>query len=98
MQLPVDSDILRMRVQKDLESKYRFDIDSKTMELDKLSENYFEIKRLYEIAKTQVESTKIEYEKIVNDMKRRHKEELNEIIADNHKLQIRIEDSEKYRQ
>lgn len=30
MQLPVDQDILRMRVQKDLENKYRFEIDSKT--------------------------------------------------------------------
>ena len=52
MQLPVDQDILRMRIQKDLEAKYRFDIDSKTMELDKVSENYFETKRLYEISKT----------------------------------------------
>ena len=52
MQLPVDQDILRMRIQKDLESKYRFDIDSKTMELDKVSENYFETKRLYELSKT----------------------------------------------
>ena len=56
MQLPVDQDILRMRVQKDLENKYRFDIDSKTMELDKVSESYFETKRLYELAKTQNES------------------------------------------
>ena len=56
MQLPVDQDILRMRIQKDLESKYRFDIDSKTMELDKVSENYFETKRLYELSKTQCES------------------------------------------
>ena len=30
-------------------------------------------------------------------MKRRHKEELNEVVGDNHKLQIRIEDGEKYR-
>jgi len=38
MALPIDQDILRMRIQKDLESKYRFDIDSKSMELDRLSE------------------------------------------------------------
>ena len=45
-----------MKIQKDLEAKYRFEIDSKTMELDKVSENYFETKRLYEISKTQSES------------------------------------------
>ena len=87
-----------MRIQKDLESKYRFDIDSKTMELDKVSENYFESKRLYEISKTQCESQKIEFEKIISDLKRRHKEEVNEVVADNHKLQMRIEDAEKYRE
>ena len=41
MQLPVDQDILRMRIQKDLENKYRFELDSKAMELDKVSESYF---------------------------------------------------------
>jgi len=30
MTLPVDQDILRMRIQKDLENKYRFELDSKT--------------------------------------------------------------------
>ena len=52
MQLPVDQDILRMRIQKDLENKYRFEIDSKSLELEKVSENYFESKRLYELSKT----------------------------------------------
>ena len=46
MQLPVDQDILRMRIQKDLENKYRFELDSKTIELDKVSESYFESKRI----------------------------------------------------
>ena len=52
MQLPVDQDILRMRIQKDLENKYRFELDSKSLELDKVSESYFETKRLHEICKT----------------------------------------------
>ena len=52
MQLPVDQDILRMRIQKDLENKYRFEIDSKSLELEKVSENYFESKRHYELSKT----------------------------------------------
>lgn len=76
MQLPVDQDILRMRIQKDLENKYRFEIDSKSLELEKVSENYFESKRLYELSRTQVESQKVEYDKVISDLKRRHKEEL----------------------
>ena len=72
MQLPVDQDILRMRIQKDLENKYRFEIDSKSLELEKVSENYFESKRLYELSKTQVESQKVEYDKVISDLKRRH--------------------------
>jgi len=98
MQLPVDQDILRMRIQKDLENKYRFEIDSKSLELEKVSENYFESKRLYELSKTQVESQKVEYDKVISDLKRRHQEELQEMVADNHALQLRIEDSSKDRE
>ena len=29
MQLPIDTDILRMRLAKDLEAKYRFELESK---------------------------------------------------------------------
>ena len=34
MQLPVDQDILRMRIQKDLETKYRGELNTKTAELE----------------------------------------------------------------
>ena len=83
MQLPVDQDILRMRIQKDLENKYRFELDSKAMELDKVSESYFETKRLHEAGKTELESRKVEYEKVIADMRRRHSEELQELVNDN---------------
>lgn len=98
MQLPVDQDILRMRIQKDLENKYRFELDSKTIELDKVSESYFESKRIQEMLKTTLEAHKIETEKIVQDMKRRHAEEIAEMVSDNHALQLRIEDSSKDRE
>ena len=98
MALPIDQDILRMRIQKDLEAKYRFELDSKTMELDKVSESYFETKRHLELAKTNLENTKIEFEKADQDLKRRQKEEINELVADNHALQLRIEDSYKDRE
>ena len=75
-----------MRIQKDLENKYRFEIDSKTLELDKISEKYFETKRLYELSKTSVDSIKIEYDKVIEDIKRRNKEEVGDFIQENHKL------------
>ena len=87
-----------MRIQKDLENKYRFEIDSKSLELEKVSENYFESKRHYELSKTQVESQKVEYDKVITDLKRRHQEEIQEMVADNHALQLRIEDSSKDRE
>jgi hypothetical protein len=98
MALPIDQDILRMRIQKDLEAKYRFDLDSKIMELDKISESYFETKRHLELTKTNLESSKLEFEKVESDLKRRQKEEINELVADNHALQLRIEDSYKDRE
>ena len=45
MQLPVDQDILRMRIQKDLENKYRGELDSKAAELEQVSTTYYEVKR-----------------------------------------------------
>jgi hypothetical protein len=98
MQLPVDQDILRMRIQKDMENKYRFDIDSKTTELDKISENYFEVKRLHELSKTNIECLKQENEKVLSDTRKRYQEEISELVADNHALQLRIEDSSKERE
>lgn len=86
MQLPVDQDILRMRIQKDLENKYRFELDSKAMDLDKVSESYFETKRLYETVKTDLESRKLEHEKVIDHLRRRHKEELQELVTDNQSL------------
>ena len=86
MQLPVDQDILRMRIQKDLENKYRFEIDSKTSELDKVSETYFEVKRLHELAKTNIDSLKIDHEKALNETKKRFKEEIGDLVSDNHTL------------
>jgi len=38
-----------MRIQKDLENKYRFEIDAKSLELEKVSDSYMEVKRLFEI-------------------------------------------------
>jgi hypothetical protein len=86
MHLPVDQDILKMKIQKDLENKYRFELDSKTVEIDKLSESYFEVKRLHELSKNTIDSLKIEADKTLSDVKKRYGEEISELVADNHAL------------
>jgi len=73
-------------------------LDAKTLELDKVSENYFESKRMAELHKSNVEALKIENEKVVSDVKKRFQDEVSELVADNHALQLRIEDSTKDRE
>mgnify|MGYP006889601482 CR=1 FL=1 len=45
MVLPVDTDILRMRIQKDLEAKFRFELESKGQELERTADSLYESKR-----------------------------------------------------
>ena len=40
--LPLDTDILRMKIQKDIESRHRLELDSKQQEIERLSEHYYE--------------------------------------------------------
>lgn len=93
MVLPVDSDILRMRIQKDLEAKFRFELESRTQELDRTSDSLFECRRQLEIVKTALESTRYENDKFVSDLRERHKAELDQIVNENHSLQLQLEDS-----
>lgn len=97
MQLPVDQDILRMRIQKDLESKYRAELDAKTSEIEQLSTNYFETKRQFELSKSQVEGQKVEFDRALQHQKQRHTEEINEMASDIQTLQLRIEDASRER-
>lgn len=42
-----------------------------------------------------MENLKVEHEKVLGDIKRRNKEEIDELVGDNHALQLRIEDTYK---
>lgn len=65
MVLPIDTDILRLRVTKDIEARFRLEIETKTVELDKMTDTYYECKRQFEIVKTSMENQKYESEKII---------------------------------
>ena len=56
MVLPVDTDILRMRIQKDLEAKFRFELESRMQELEKTTDALYESKRQGEVVRTALET------------------------------------------
>lgn len=63
LQLPVDTDILRMKIQKDVESRHRMDMEQKIQENERLQDETYETKRNLDIIRTQYEASKYEGEK-----------------------------------
>ncbi|CDW73834.1 UNKNOWN [Stylonychia lemnae] len=92
MVLPIDTDILRMRIQKDLESKFRIELETRALELERMTDAFYECKRHMEIFKTSLENQKFESEKILQEMREKHKNELTEIYEENQSLQIKLEE------
>jgi hypothetical protein len=56
MTLPIDTDIMRMKIQKDIEGRHRVEIEQKQHELERFSEQFYDCKRQLEIVKTQLET------------------------------------------
>jgi len=56
MVLPIDTDILRLRIQKDLENRFRLEIETRTQELERMTDAYYECKRQLDIFKTSLEN------------------------------------------
>ena len=88
MVLPVDTDIMRMRIQKDLEAKFRFELENRGQELERTSDALFEARRQLDIVKTALESTRYENDKFVQDLRNRHKAEMDLIVEENHSLHL----------
>lgn len=92
MVLPIDSDILRMRIQKDLESRFRIELETRALELERMTDAYYETKRHMEIYKTSLDNYKYESEKVIQDLREKNKSELNELYEENSALQLKLED------
>ena len=92
MQLPIDTDILRMRLAKDLEAKYRFELESKMQQLERTTDSLYETKRQLELVKTAYETSKIENERFIVDLRQRFKAEIDQIVEENHGLQLRVDE------
>ena len=90
--LPIDTDILRMKIQKDLEARHRIEVEEKIGENEKLMDQFYEGKRQLDILRTQFEAQKYEHEKETNDVKDRYKAEISELMMENQALQARADD------
>jgi chromosome segregation protein len=90
--LPVDTDILRMKIMKDLESRHRIDLEQKNQENERLQDQYYESKRQLDIVKTQFDSHKFEQEKELNDVRDRLKSEIQELLLENQTLHQKCDD------
>lgn len=83
LSLPVDTDILRMKIQKELEARHRTDLEQKTQENERLSDQFYESKRQLDITRSQLDSLKHEHEKEVQDTKDRLRNEIQELLLEN---------------
>ena len=92
MQLPVDTDILRMRLQKDIEQKFRFELEKRASELDRTTDSLYEARRQLELVKNTHEAAKTETEKIITDLRARHQTELDAVVEENHSLQLQMDE------
>lgn len=84
--LPVDADMLRLKIQKDLEARHRGDLELKSQEIERLQDQYYEAKRQLEVAKTQLETSRHESEKEFTELKDRMKAETSDLLIENQAL------------
>jgi hypothetical protein len=92
MSLPVDTDIMRMKIAKDMEARHRIEVEGRQQEVDRVSEQYYEARRHNEVLKAQIESLKSETEKEIKDVKDKHRQELQELTLENQALLAKSED------
>ena len=92
MSLPIDADILRMKIQKDMESRHRVELDQKQYEADRLGEQYYEVKRQLDVVKTQLDTQRHEFEKEVAELKEKSRKEASELMIENQSLQAKADD------
>ena len=92
MSLPIDADILRMKIQKDMESRHRVELDQKQYEVDRLGEQYYESKRQLDVVKTQLDTQRHEFEKEVAELKEKSRKEASELMIENQSLQAKADD------
>ena len=92
MTLPIDTDIMRMKIQKDIEGRHRIELDSKQQEVDRLGEQYYEAKRQLDVLKMQLDTQRHEFEKELTEAKDKARKESSELLIENQALQAKADD------
>ena len=92
MTLPIDTDIMRMKIQKDIEGRHRIELDAKQHEVDRLGEQYYEAKRQLDVIKMQLDTQRHEFEKEIAEVKEKARKEGSELLIENQALQARADD------
>ena len=90
--MPIDTDILRMKIQKDVEIRHRVELDQKQAEIDRLAEQFYEAKRQSEILKAQLEASRHEFEREIADQKEKARRDHSDLMIENQALQSRADD------
>ena len=90
--LPVDTDILRMKLAKDMEARHKLELEARAAENERLADQAFEAKRQAEVLKAQLEGLRAESEREIRDAKDRHRHELHELTLENQALASKAED------
>ena len=51
LSLPVDTDIIRMKLAKDMEARHRLEVETKQQECERLADQFYEQRRQNEVLK-----------------------------------------------
>jgi hypothetical protein len=81
-----------MRLQKDIEQKFRFELENRTAELERTTDSLYEARRQLELIKSAHESSRAENDKIVQELRSRNKIEVDALAEQNHNLQLQVDE------
>lgn len=59
------------------------DLEQKVQENERLQDEFYETKRQLDVCRTQLESLRFESEKDVNDLKERHRSDMQDLMLEN---------------
>ncbi|EAR85064.2 hypothetical protein TTHERM_00530160 (macronuclear) [Tetrahymena thermophila SB210] len=84
----LDQDMIRVRLLNELEAPHRIELEAKQLEIERLQEKHYDLKRQLELFKTKYEVITAEAQRDIRELKEKHKIELKDMMLE---LQINQE-------
>ncbi|KAL4440811.1 hypothetical protein ABPG74_013792 [Tetrahymena malaccensis] len=84
----LDQDMIRVRLLNELEAPHRIELEAKQLEIERLQEKQYDLKRQLELFKTKYEVITAEAQRDIRELKEKHKIELKDMMLE---LQINQE-------